>query len=275
MDYTKFLNSNSKFKLSIKSKIINDSINTLKDIKKAEYILLNYERLNYKIELDEYFAYFLKEKNEFIESFQKYIKLIHTNEDMTKDKLTVFKEILSILKSNLDNLITNFKLLKQNIYKKTKQQERFNEQKFIFFSENYDINTNNTNKITNKKLKNAKRPNIELLSKEIEKMEEGTKNKYKESNTVVEMLMDREKQNYEKTKRILYDLSSLNTSFQKKMFEQSEMTKNILFNSLQSIDNIEQGNKHLTQAKQYQKGRGLMIGIIFIILGLFLILYDR
>ena len=275
MDYTKFLNSNSKFKLSIKSKIINDSINTLKDIKKAEYILLNYERLNYKIELDEYFAYFLKEKNEFIESFQKYIKLIHTNEDMTKDKLTVFKEILSILKSNLDNLITNFKLLKQNIYKKTKQQERFNEQKFIFFSENYDINTNNTNKITNKKLKNAKRPNIELLSKEMEKVEEGTKNKYKESNTVVEMLMDREKQNYEKTKRILYDLSSLNTSFQKKMFEQSEMTKNILFNSLQSIDNIEQGNKHLTQAKQYQKGRGLMIGIIFIILGLFLILYDR
>ena len=275
MDYTKFLNSNSKFKLSIKSKIINDSINTLKDIKKAEYILLNYERLNYKIELDEYFAYFLKEKNEFIESFQKYIKLIHTNEDMTKDKLTVFKEILSILKSNLDNLITNFKLLKQNIYKKTKQQERFNEQKFIFFSENYDINTNNNNKITNKKLKNAKRPNIELLSKEMEKMEEGTKNKYKESNTVVEMLMDREKQNYEKTKRILYDLSSLNTSFQKKMFEQSEMTKNILFNSLQSIDNIEQGNKHLTQAKQYQKGRGLMIGIIFIILGLFLILYDR
>jgi t-SNARE complex subunit (syntaxin) len=89
------------------------------------------------------------------------------------------------------------------------------------------------------------------------------------------MMMDKEKQNYEKTKRILYDLSSLNTTIQKKLFEQSEMTKNILFNSFKSVDNVEQGNKHLTKAKEYQKGRGLIIGIIFIILGLFLIISDR
>ena len=52
------------------------------------------------------------------------------------------------------------------------------------------------------------------------------------------------------------------------------MTKNILFNSFQSVGNIEQGNKHLTKAKEYQKGRGLTIGLIFIILGLYLILTD-
>ena len=53
------------------------------------------------------------------------------------------------------------------------------------------------------------------------------------------------------------------------------MTKNILFNSFQSVNNVEKGNKHLSEAKKYQKGRGLTIGLIFIILGLFLIIYDR
>ena len=53
------------------------------------------------------------------------------------------------------------------------------------------------------------------------------------------------------------------------------MTKNILFNSFKSVENVEQGNKHLKQAKEYQKGRGLIIGIVFIILGLFLLIYDR
>ena len=89
------------------------------------------------------------------------------------------------------------------------------------------------------------------------------------------MLMDKEKQNFEKTKKILFDLSSLVTTVQKKMFEQGEMTKNILFNSLKAVDNIEEGNKQLNKAKEYQKGRGFIVGIIFIILGLFLILADR
>ena len=61
----------------------------------------------------------------------------------------------------------------------------------------------------------------------------------------------------------------------KKMYEQGEMTKNILFNSFKSIDNIEAGNKHLNKAKEYQKGRGFIIGIVFIILVLFLLISDR
>ena len=116
---------------------------------------------------------------------------------------------------------------------------------------------------------------IKNLPFDLENVEEKIKDKYKEASNVVEILMDKEKQNFEKTKKILFDLSDLVTSVQKKLHAQGEMTKNILFNSFKSVENVEQGNKHLKQAKEYQKGRGLIIGIVFIILGLFLLIYDR
>jgi hypothetical protein len=290
MDFTKFIKDKNKFTLIVNNSYIKESIEVLKDIKKAEFILLNNHRFNYKIEIDEYFAYFLKEKNDFIGSFQQYIKDCIKDPNIPEDCITVYKEILNILKSNLDNLITNFKIIKQNIYKKTKQQERFNEQKFHFFAEkeedhskeddkNININ-NNINKINKKEsIKSKPRTKINKLIKNIKddfnSLKEGIKNKYEEASNVVQMLMDKDKQNYEKTKRILFDLSSLVTAVQTKLHEQGEMTKNILFNSLKSVDNIEEGNKHLTQAKEYQKGRGFIIGLMFIILGLFLILSDR
>ena len=64
------------------------------------------------------------------------------------------------------------------------------------------------------------------------------------------------------------------TIVQKKMHEQGEMTKTILFNSIASLDNIKEGNIHLKKAQEYQKGKGFILGLIFIGLGLFLILYD-
>jgi hypothetical protein len=42
---------------------------------------------------------------------------------------------------------------------------------------------------------------------------------------------------------------------------------------MQSLDNIKSGNKELIVAQNSQS-RGYMIGTMFIILGLFLILYD-
>jgi len=257
MDYTKFLNNKNNFKLNITDTFIKDSIETLKNIKKAEYILLNHNRFSHKIEIDEYFAYFLKEKNGFIKSFQQYIMSQKNNPEVSEDHLTVFKEVLNILKSNLDNLITNFKIIKQNIYKKTKQQELFNEHKFNFFADLEEDHSNDKSDIPRKNTDNnnqsfkakAKAQIKKIIPIDFDKLEEGIINKFQETNTVIHMMMDKEKQNYEKTKRILYDLSSLNTSIQKKLFEQSEMTKNILFNSFKSVDNIEQGNKHLTKAK--------------------------
>ena len=287
MDFTKFIKDKNKFTLIVNNSYIKESIEVLKDIRKAEFILLNNHRFNYKIEIDEYFAYFLKEKNNFIQSFQQNIIALKNDPQTPEDRITLFKEILSILKSKLDALITNFKIIKQNIYKKAKQQERFNEQKFNFFSEkeednigkdtlNKNISNINSNNNINKTKKNSKpKTIIKNILDDFDSFKKDIKNKYKETNNVIEMLMDKEKQNYEKTKKILFDLSSLVTTVQKKMYEQGEMTKNILFNSLKSIDNIEEGNKHLTKAKEYQKGRGFMIGLIFIILGLFLILADR
>ena len=278
MDYTKFLYGKNKgknaFKLNLTNNYIKESIQTLKDIKKANYILQNHHKFNYKFELDEYFAYFLKEKNGFISSFRQYILISKSNPDISEDTLTIYKEILSILNSNLDNLITNFKMIKQNMYKKAKYQEKFFEKKFNFFA---DKETEDTVQI--KSLKDV--PNkikkfvVKNLPFDIENVEDKIKNKYKEASNVVEILMDKEKQNFEKTKKILFDLSSLVTSVQKKLHAQGEMTKNILFNSFKSVENVEQGNKHLKQAKEYQKGRGLIIGIVFIILGLFLLIYDR
>lgn len=278
MDYTKFLYGKNKeknsFKLNLTNNYIKESIQTLKDIKKANYILQNHHKFNYKFELDEYFAYFLKEKNGFISSFRQNILISKSNPDISEDTLTIYKEILSILNSNIDNLITNFKMIKQNMYKKAKYQEKFFEKKFNFFA---DKETEDTVQI--KSLKDV--PNkikkfvVKNLPFDIENVEDKIKNKYKEASNVVEILMDKEKQNFEKTKKILFDLSSLVTSVQKKLHAQGEMTKNILFNSFKSVENVEQGNKHLKQAKEYQKGRGLIIGIVFIILGLFLLIYDR
>ena len=278
MDYTKFWYGKNKeknsFKLNLTNNYIKESIQTLKDIKKANYILQNHHKFNYKFELDEYFAYFLKEKNGFISSFRQNILISKSNPDISEDTLTIYKEILSILNSNLDNLITNFKMIKQNMYKKAKYQEKFFEKKFNFFA---DKETEDAVQI--KSLKDV--PNkikkfvVKNLPFDIENVEDKIKNKYKEASNVVEILMDKEKQNFEKTKKILFDLSSLVTSVQKKLHAQGEMTKNILFNSFKSVENVEQGNKHLKQAKEYQKGRGLIIGIVFIILGLFLLIYDR
>ena len=278
MDYTKFLYGKNKgknaFKLNLTNNYIKESIQTLKDIKKANYILQNHHKFNYKFELDEYFAYFLKEKNGFISSFRQHILISKSNPDISEDTLTIYKEILSILNSNLDNLITNFKMIKQNMYKKAKYQEKFFEKKFNFFAEKEKEDTSQIKSLKDVPNK-IKKFVIKNLPFDLENVEEKIKDKYKEASNVVEILMDKEKQNFEKTKKILFDLSDLVTSVQKKLHAQGEMTKNILFNSFKSVENVEQGNKHLKQAKEYQKGRGLIIGIIFIILGLFLLIYDR
>ena len=270
MDYTKFLSDGSKFKLKVDNEYVKEAIETLKDIKKSEYILSNYQRFTYKIELDEYFAYFLREKNSFIKSFQIYIIDLEKEPEISYDRIKVYKEILTLLRGNLDSLITNFKIIKQNIYKKAKKQERFNEQKYTFFMNEESFTSN-----LKRKAKEKVNQIIQNIPLDFDKVTEEIKNKYKESSNIIKIFLDKEKVNYEKTKRILYDLSDLMSTVSKKMHEQSEMTKNILFNSLSSLQNIEEGNKHLEKAKEYQKGRGFMIGIIFVILGLFLILYDR
>ena len=97
---------------------------------------------------------------------------------------------------------------------------------------------------------------------------------FKESPNVLHIFADNVNKSYEKTKQIIFELGDLMNTVQQKIYEQSEMTKNILYNSFVSVDNIEQGNKELKKAKEYQKGRGICYGLIFMLLGMFLILYD-
>ena len=39
--------------------------------------------------------------------------------------------------------------------------------------------------------------------------------------------------------------------------------------STQSVDNIQKANKELLISQEYQKGRGLMIGLIFVLLEIY------
>jgi len=268
MDYTKFLNSKNKskfFHFKINNDYIKNSIQALIDIEKANYLLKNFYRFDFKIDIDEYFTYFLKEKNEFIKDFSNYI---NTNiKTIQGDKLKLYNNILSLIHNKLDDLLIEFKILKQNLYKKLRKQELFNKMKYDYFNNLDDkgnIDYNNNKKDNNK---------IKYIDTTIYENKSEMKD-YQESNNLINIFMKNANKNYEKTKQILYELSDLLTTVQKKMYEQSKITKNIISNSINSLENIDKGNEHLKKAHEYQKGRGLYVGLLFIILGLFLLLYD-
>lgn len=268
MDYSKFLYSKNKinfFKLKINNDYIKNSMNILIDIDKANYVLKNYYRFDFKIDIDEYFAYFLKEKNEFIKEFSNYINI--NIKLFNNEKLKSYNNILSLIKNNLDDLLIEFKILKQNLYKKLRKQELFNKMKYDYFN-----NLDDKGNIDYEKDK-IKKDNIKYINTDLYENENNMK-PFQESNNLINVFMKNANKNYEKTKQILYELSDLMTTVQKKMYEQSKITKFIISNSINSIENIDKGNEHLKKAQEYQKGRGLSVGIIFIILGIFLLLYD-
>lgn len=77
MNYTKFLKGHSKkniFQLSHKDEKIEMSQNIFKDIKKTSYIVKNYNKLENKFDLDEFFTFFLQDKNSFINGFKIFIE---------------------------------------------------------------------------------------------------------------------------------------------------------------------------------------------------------
>lgn len=273
MDYTKFVrsqNSNQSFKFTLTNEYVKTAMETLTDISKAKNIISNYFNIDYQVDIDEYFAYFLKEKNEFITDFSLYIS---KSKNLPKAQHILYSSILTILKRNLDDVLTNFKLLKQRLYRKLKRQERYNQSKIDFIKSIPENNIKLCNVLNQGKNQHNQKPKKNFIQTfEISAEEETAK--YKESPNIIHIFMNSASKNYEKTKQILYELSDLMTTVQTKIFEQSEMTKAILFNSEVSLTNVEQGNKELVKAQEYQKGRGIMYGLIFILLGLFLLLYD-
>jgi len=78
MNYTKFLKGTlrkqNKFKLENKDEKIQMSINIFKDIRKTSYIVKNYNKIENKFNLDEFFTFFLQDKNSFINGFKNFIE---------------------------------------------------------------------------------------------------------------------------------------------------------------------------------------------------------
>jgi len=78
MNYTKFLKGTSrkqnKFKLENKDEKIQMSMNIFKDIRKTSYIVKNYNKIENKFNLDEFFTFFLQDKNSFINGFKNFIE---------------------------------------------------------------------------------------------------------------------------------------------------------------------------------------------------------
>ena len=82
MNYTKFLKGPSRkqneFKFYVKDEKIEMSMNVFKDIKKTSYIVKNYNKIENKFDLDEFFTFFLQDKNSFINGFKNYIEKVDT-----------------------------------------------------------------------------------------------------------------------------------------------------------------------------------------------------
>lgn len=94
MNYTKFLKNtksnkynapissskspsrkrNEKFKLFLTDEKIKMSVEILKDIQKTKILIQNFHRLDFKFNIDEYMAFFLKDKNQFIDDFKGYLQ---------------------------------------------------------------------------------------------------------------------------------------------------------------------------------------------------------
>jgi len=272
MDYTKLLRKNSSeygFKLNVSNQLVKNVMESLSEIAKSKYFLQNYSKFDYKVDIDEYFSYFLKDKNDLIQELTSFIN--KKENKIIGDERTVYNSMLSFLKRNMEDLVTEFKIVKQKRFKKLRKLESFNQMKLDFFKKLPDQGDLNVKKEPKKKKEKISNEFLDItsLGKEEERI------RYSESNTVVNIFKNNEQKNYEKAKQILYELSDLTTIFQKKLHEQGEMTKAILFNSLASLENINQGNIHLKKAQEYQKGKGFILGLIFIGLGVFLILYDK
>lgn len=83
MNYTKFLKGSSKkqniFKLDNKDEKIEMSMNIFKDIRKTSFVVKNYNKIENKFDLDEFFTFFLQDKNSFIKGFKIFIDRSDTN----------------------------------------------------------------------------------------------------------------------------------------------------------------------------------------------------
>lgn len=272
MNYTKFLrnikslkksdNKPSKsYNLLSTDEKIKISSEILKDIQKTKILLQNYIRIDFKFDIDEYMAYFLKDKNEFINEFKEYLqKGVAIDKLGNQYRLSLMEKknylaILEILKSEIDIVLRDFKNLKQKMLKKMNKKENFWKLKETFIKNYKHIDVDKQTPFVVSSVSNILQSNISKFTGQIKpeekKLEKISKTSYKESNipiipmenfsngtsdestniyrdsaATLSYFKESETKDFEKTKTILSELSDLMTNFSAKVLEHQNITQN-------------------------------------------------
>lgn len=283
MNYTKFIkhkkyytpqspNKTTKknFEMVLNDEKIKLSMQILKDIKKTKILLENYIRisnlflytiliLDSNFDIDEYIAYFIKDKNEFINEFSEYL-----NSPSCRNLNIFYKKnylvVLEILKNHIDEILKIYKNLKQVMLKKMRKKENFWKIKQEYIKSAKENTTSITGNISNLSSSLTSMPSklpIKLLNpfktvKEQENKNSINSNKapiayptsdlkidneelYKDNLPSLNIFKESENKSLEKTKNILFELSDLMTNFSTKVMQHQEITQNskilILINS--------------------------------------------
>jgi hypothetical protein len=249
MNYCKLLKNKNKFKFVQTDDKMIISTDILKEIQKTKILIQNFYRINMKIDIDEYIANFLKDKNQFITEFKQFL-------EKEGGKLNYFERnkyiaVLEILKSNIDEVLRNFKTFKAKLYKIMNKKENFIKQKEKFIknykeneNKNFSISTitskfqidlNKLNFLSEETKTNVKKPKEPLnnnqynLDNQINLNEDD--NKFKDSLEVISLFKESESKDLEKTRQTIFELSDMMTNFSTKVLEQQHLTQNSKNNS--------------------------------------------
>jgi hypothetical protein len=162
-------------------------------------------------------AYFLKDKKEFVKEFDNYLQNKNNLSKATQENLLT---ILKILRTEIDCIERDYKILKQKILKKARKKEKFYQLKEEFLKNTV------TEPILEKKQREDKRnktDNIiphQSIPTPIEEI-----NEYKESENVINILKEPEHSNLDQTKKILFELTDLLNNFSTKVYQHQEMAE--------------------------------------------------
>jgi hypothetical protein len=181
-------------------------------------------------------TFFLHEKNEFMSNFANELEANKTMTRKCKENCIV---ILEILKSGLEDIIKDYKNLKQNMLRKMKKKDSFWKMKEDFIGRLSGATTPGfTERITAHvvpqitKAKPIEKPVVAPPKQPVNILDFTTTSTpnndegYREAPEVVNIFKENESKGMEKTKQILFELSDLMTNFSTKVHQHHEITQN-------------------------------------------------
>lgn len=247
-----------KFKFSINDEKLYFVMESLNEINKLKEKFKNFFKNHHRIpNLEDVINNFIAQKNQFINDMNTFLKI---SKDINKSTREILFQTNNILKFRLDEFITQYKVLKQKIYSKSKVKDNYYELKEKFFNDTIKSQNFGKKKIENLNLKEGinkknsinkddRNENGEFDSKDskINKISNKEKNKglKNEENYYINNIGNNQDNDYEiveppkaqwvqkylpkenksinETLNILNDLSNLMKSFSQKVYFHSEM----------------------------------------------------